>query len=691
MLRAHFFRLGLQLIFSLFHSILFFDFLYSSLSRRTKEIPKNFLLHFSGSASQKKKMPVNRSSYYQLRRQSIQTSRAAAAPQAFVVDPMLLVSSGLAQLLPGLDLTGEYRASVEEYLASRSPETCKDLLSSVLVLLGQHMPPPPSSQGLNLTSSMFRGSSPSLLVDASIPSVSKRHSIIRKSPQVSSISPVLSRIPSNVASSPRAGIYSVPSPSQTGLERQSSSHLFAPPIHTRQTHLIEDEDDDSIIQINEYCIVDEAGRGSFGAVKIAVKENDEQVYAIKIIPRRQLRTNTLPPAEDLTEGYIAQGDIRRPSDESFAASIEREKPHSPSPAAVPSLRCPAEVPHPPPPKESAARESPGIDDALAVTCSPKTKDEPVLFTPSPPAGKPAGPQRLAIVVDVETTDSPSLSPRQFHEEVEVMKKLHHRNVVRLIEVIDDPSDPNLYLVMPYCDRGPILCMQKGEPTAALDIDVARGYMRQIVAGLAYLHGKGLAHLDIKPDNILLDAQMRCYLSDFGTSKFFKQPHESDAKHQVLLSGFRGTPSFAAPEVIAAAGYDPFPADMWSLGVTFYAMVFGHLPFKGQMLGALIDSILTTEPDYRMALSSLSTDSASPRSSESDDTDLTGDISLDLDEAIDLIKLLLNRNPAKRPTAVAVRTHPFLQQRRLRRGRASEMRDEVEKSRSSSDPKKDQKE
>jgi serine/threonine protein kinase len=221
-------------------------------------------------------------------------------------------------------------------------------------------------------------------------------------------------------------------------------------------------------------------------------------------------------------------------------------------------------------------------------------------------------------------------------EMEVMKALQHRNIVSLLEVIDDPDDANLYLVMPYCDRGPILKLSQEGTCVPIDIDVARGYMRHITAGLAYLHSQHVAHMDVKPDNILLDSAHRVYLSDFGTSDFFKnddQPH-----------GLRGTPAFAAPETLSSktAPFNPFPADIWSLGVTLYAMLFGRLPFRGDTLPALAENITHGDVTY----------DAPP-----DGADAA--VSSAYADAIDLLLLMLCRDPSGRPTAAAVKNHPFL--------------------------------
>ena len=456
--------------------------------------------------------------------------------------------------------------------------------------------------------------------------------------------------------------------SMTSIVRRSSFvtgllHFLQTTTCTKQ---VEDDDDD-IVQINDYQIIDEAGRGQFGVVKIAVKDApDENVYAIKIVAKRKMKQRHPMHRSDL-------------STTSFGASIV-------------SLASVA-VPHPSSDSKDQRIGVSAVTSEGTVTCAvenatlapaqmkaPTTINFQLQLAPTPPcnANESSSPKRAALQVAIEdnlfaaparitndaricpghtrsdsTSDrAPSKAAQQVdrhapktevvdsvRREIEVMKALRHRNIVNLLEVIDDPEDTNLYLVMPYCDRGPIVTLSKEGTCAPLDVDVARGYMRQITAGLAYLHSKHVAHMDIKPDNILLNSSQRCCLSDFGTSEFF----DGDSN---MLRGLRGTPAFASPEAMASDVFNPFQADVWSLGVTFYVMLFGKQPFKGHTLAELVKSIVHDEVAYDQL-----PDDALPE---------------DYDDAIDLMCLMLSRNPVARPSASALRSHPFLSSRTHKR-------------------------
>ena len=370
------------------------------------------------------------------------------------------------------------------------------------------------------------------------------------------------------------------------------SKSFISVLKTSKTHLVED-DDDEVVQINDYTILGEAGRGNFGVVKIAVKEQElstdsnAAVYAIKIVKKKKLNRQGLRRSSSPSLSYVHA--------ESSGESHGMKVPISPK---MPSS----------PQNQGAPRR-------------------PSAFTSSGDKSPPAATRKIT------RTDGPAWD--SVRREMEVMKLLRHPNIVGLHEIIDDPADPNLYLVMPYCDRGPMLVLSQAGTCKPFDVDVARGYMRQIMAGLAYLHSKHVAHMDIKPDNILLDSSHTCYLSDFGTSELFAQ--KDDAVHV-----FRGTPSFAAPEALASAHYDPFRADMWALGVTFYAMLYGHLPFRGQTLQELVSNIIaaTTKP--------LTLSSPPPEGHDHHQNDA----------AMNLLAKLLAPDPLARPTAAEAQRHYF---------------------------------
>jgi [calcium/calmodulin-dependent protein kinase] kinase len=104
-------------------------------------------------------------------------------------------------------------------------------------------------------------------------------------------------------------------------------------------------------------------------------------------------------------------------------------------------------------------------------------------------------------------------------EVMIMKTLEHPNIVNLIEVIDDPEFDDFYMVLEYVD-GKWAYDDSGPPGALGEI-TARKYLRDVVAGLMYLHAHNVIHGDIKPDNLLVTSTGRVKIGDFSVSQVFK--------------------------------------------------------------------------------------------------------------------------------------------------------------------------
>jgi calcium-dependent protein kinase len=158
----------------------------------------------------------------------------------------------------------------------------------------------------------------------------------------------------------------------------------------------------------------------------------------------------------------------------------------------------------------------------------------------------------------------------FKTEIEIMARLDHPNIVRIIETFETSS--LCCLVMEYCEGGELfsLICEKRTLTEA----EAAVYMRQILSALAYCHDAKICHRDLKPDNLLLTYKTGSFeikLADFGLSQSFS---EEDLMHSIS-----GTPYYIAPEMLSGS-YNHL-VDMWSLGVILYIMLSGCTPFNGQ--------------------------------------------------------------------------------------------------------------
>lgn len=180
------------------------------------------------------------------------------------------------------------------------------------------------------------------------------------------------------------------------------------------------------------------------------------------------------------------------------------------------------------------------------------------------------------------------SKRKVFQEVYLLKKIKHSNVIRLLEVFE--SEKHMLIVMEYAGGGDLLRLIKRR--GKLEESDSKYIFKQIVYGVAHIHCRSVIHRDIKLDNILLDSEKGVKICDFGVSKITKKGQ--------MIKEQCGTPAYLAPEIIKDEGYEGFYVDIWSLGVLLFAMLTGTVPFKAPTLEELHVLILDGKfsiPDY----------------------------------------------------------------------------------------------
>uniref|UniRef100_A0A8C6YNK3 non-specific serine/threonine protein kinase n=1 Tax=Nothoprocta perdicaria TaxID=30464 RepID=A0A8C6YNK3_NOTPE len=169
-----------------------------------------------------------------------------------------------------------------------------------------------------------------------------------------------------------------------------------------------------------------------------------------------------------------------------------------------------------------------------------------------------------------------------YQEIAILKKLDHVNIVKLIEVLDDPAEDNLYMGNYPPTEPPVMEVPCEQPFGE---EQARLYFRDIVLGIEYLHYQKIVHRDIKPSNLLLGDDGHVKIADFGVSNQFEG---NDAQ----LSSTAGTPAFMAPEAISDTGksFSGKALDVWAMGITLYCFVYGKCPFIDEYILGLHNRI-----------------------------------------------------------------------------------------------------
>ncbi len=151
-------------------------------------------------------------------------------------------------------------------------------------------------------------------------------------------------------------------------------------------------------------------------------------------------------------------------------------------------------------------------------------------------------------------------------EMDILKKMHHVNVVRTYEIIS--TETTYYIFMDFCSKGELFnyIVEKQH----LSQEKSAFFYYQLINGIEYIHKKGVCHRDLKPENLLLTEKNKLKIIDFGLSNYFKGN---------LLETPCGSPCYASPEMVMGNKYNGFCIDIWSSGIILYAMLCGYLPFE----------------------------------------------------------------------------------------------------------------
>ena len=186
--------------------------------------------------------------------------------------------------------------------------------------------------------------------------------------------------------------------------------------------------------------------------------------------------------------------------------------------------------------------------------------------------------------------------KRFVREARAAAGLSHPNVIQIFYIGHEASaapnsqgpDERHYFVMEFVEGRSVHDVL--EQDGALDPMRAARIVQQAASGLAVAHDQGLVHRDIKPANLLVTKDERVKIADFGLAL---APTDG-ATRLTATNSLMGTPGYLSPEQCCGEPAGP-RSDIYSLGMTFYEMLTGSMPFKGESPLAVLRQILDEEP------------------------------------------------------------------------------------------------
>lgn len=255
----------------------------------------------------------------------------------------------------------------------------------------------------------------------------------------------------------------------------------------------------------------------------------------------------------------------------------------------------------------------------------------------------------------------STDAQRTFREIQFLQELNlqpHENIVRLLNVLKADNDRDIYLIFEHMEINLHAVIR-----AQILIDIHKRYvLYQSLKALKYLHSGELIHRDMKPSNILLNADCHVKIIDFGLARSVAEIKQDD---QNALTEYVATRWYRAPEILLGSPKYTKAVDMWSMGCILGELLGGAPMFPGENTMHQLEKILTVIGFPKKAeISSIKSKFAK---SMLDSLEVRKRVKLEHlypkapKDAIDLLTKLLTFDPAKRLTASQALAHPYLKQ------------------------------
>jgi len=233
------------------------------------------------------------------------------------------------------------------------------------------------------------------------------------------------------------------------------------------------------------------------------------------------------------------------------------------------------------------------------------------------------------------------------DEIQILKKIHHKNIIKLIDVFDDGK--NVSMVLELCHNKDLFDEIVSSQHNHFTEEKSSNIIYTLSNALQYLHENYIVHRDLKPENILIGKDGNIKITDFGLAHFNNNIDidniseisdntnisSSSSYDSMYMDTCCGTPHYVAPEIITKNEYN-YKCDMWSLGVILYIMLVGYQPFNANSLNAIYKLIAKGKYNFN--------------------SKRWNDIS---DDGKDLVTKLLQTDPKKRFDSNDIKHHPFI--------------------------------
>lgn len=204
-------------------------------------------------------------------------------------------------------------------------------------------------------------------------------------------------------------------------------------------------------------------------------------------------------------------------------------------------------------------------------------------------------KRAIKVVSKKKMKKKGVDLKLLENEARLMMDMDHPNIVRFYDVYEDSG--YLYFVLEYLDGGDLFKNFIKKKNLKVNEDLIRNIFKQLIEALKYLHHKGIAHRDIKAENIMFtdSSKNSIKLIDFGVSKYFFDPKLPSK--EITLRTATGSLFYISPEIALQGSKYDCKCDIWSAGVLLYIMVCGLPPFFDNNDFVVVEKVKNCEYDF----------------------------------------------------------------------------------------------